>query len=73
MEYETKNLKFAYAGRFPDNLKVIKTVNIFPVEVTAVGQLNPRTNAWCYSVGARDSLIGGRIIYNKANNSVEYR
>lgn len=66
-------MKFAYDGRFPDNLKIIKTVNFFPVEVTAIGALNPRTNQWSYSVGARDSVIGGRITYNKVNNSIEYK
>lgn len=73
MEYESPHLKFAYSGNFPDNLKVIKTVNLFPVEVTGYAALNPRTNEWSYAVGARDSVIGGRITYNRANNSVEYR
>jgi hypothetical protein len=43
------------------------------VELTGYAALNPRTNEWSYAVGARDSLIGGRITYNRANNSVEYR
>jgi hypothetical protein len=72
-EYEGNNIKVGYNGQFPDNLKLIKTFNFFPVEVTAVGSLNPRTNAWSYSVAARDSVIGGRITYNKINNSVEYK
>lgn len=69
----SKNVQLSYHGAFPDNLKLIKTLNVFPVEVTAIGALNPSTNSWSYSIGARDSIIGGRITYNKVNNSIEYR
>lgn len=73
VEFDSKNLTLSYSGQFPDQLKLIKTINAFPVEVTAIGSLNPRTNTWGYSVAARDSLIGGRITYNREHNSLEYR
>lgn len=71
--YESKNVKLDYTGSFPDKLKLIKTINVFPLEVTLCGALNPRSNEWSYSVGARDTLIGGRVTYNKDSNCVEYR
>ena len=72
-DYKTDNLDLSYSGNFPDQLKLIKTINAFALEVTAVGTLNPRTNQFGYCVGVKDTLINGRITYNREKNSVEYK
>jgi hypothetical protein len=53
--FESGNFKLEYAGTFPDQLKLIKTFEVFPLEITAIGSLNPRNHKWSYSVGCRVS------------------
>jgi hypothetical protein len=58
--FESGNFKLEYAGNFPDQLKLIKTFAVFPLEITAIGSLNPRSHKWSYSVGCRvSSTIAG--------------
>jgi hypothetical protein len=54
--FESGNFKLEYAGTFPDQLKLIKTFEVFPLEITAIGSLNPRSHKWSYSVGCRVSV-----------------
>lgn len=54
MSYEAGSCKFEYnGGGLPDNLKLIKQISVFPLELTAVGILNPRTRQWSYALGCR--------------------
>lgn len=53
--FESGNFKLEYAGTFPDQLKLIKAFEVFPLEITATGSLNPRSHKWSYSVGCRVS------------------
>jgi hypothetical protein len=53
--FESGNFKLEYAGNFPDQLKLIKTFEVFPLEITAIGSLNPRSHKWSYSLGCRVS------------------
>jgi hypothetical protein len=71
--FESHNLKLGYSGTFPDQVKLLKTISVGLVEVTGVCALNPRTHAWSYCIGARDTVIGGRLNYNKETNAIEYR
>lgn len=71
--YESSHLALSYSGSFPDHIKLLKTINAGPLEVTAVGTVNPRTNDFGYCLGIRDTLIGGRVSYNRAKNAIEYK
>uniref|UniRef100_A0A383VY41 Uncharacterized protein n=1 Tax=Tetradesmus obliquus TaxID=3088 RepID=A0A383VY41_TETOB len=71
--FESGNFKLEYAGTFPDQLKLIKAFEVFPLEITATGSLNPRSHKWSYSVGCRDVILNGKITYNATRSAVEYR
>jgi len=51
--FEKGNFSLSYTGQFPDHLKLVKTIEVFPFEITAIGSLNPRTRSWSYAVGCR--------------------
>jgi hypothetical protein len=62
--FESGNFKLEYAGNFPDQLKLIKTFEVFPLEITAIGSLNPRSHKWSYSVGCR---VGSTTCWQQHN------
>lgn len=53
------NVTFSYEGTFPDNFKLVKTVQVFPLELTAIGSVDPRSGRCGYSLVCRVRALGG--------------
>ena len=44
---------FKYSGKFPDKVKLIKTIALSPLEFTAVGSIDPRSGHFTTSYGCK--------------------
>jgi len=67
------NFDFKYSGKFPDKVKLIKTISLSHLEFTAVGSIDPRSGHFTTSYGCKETILGGRLIYKAASSSIEYR